>query len=38
LIFLLTYMLSVYQLTLSACVWRWPCNALHESRWCCRWC
>jgi len=31
-------MLTIYKLTLSACVWRWPCNALHESKWCCRWC
>jgi len=36
--FLLTYMLTAYELTLSACVWRWSYNALHVSRWCCRWC
>jgi len=26
------------KITLSACVWWWSCNALHGSRWCCRWC
>jgi len=26
------------ELTLSACVWRWSCNALHENRWCCKCC
>jgi len=31
-------MLTVYELNLSACVWRWSCNALHGSIWCCRWC
>jgi len=36
--FLLTFMLTVCELTLSAYVWWWSCNALHESRWCCRWC
>jgi len=36
--FLLLIMLTVYELTLSACVWLWLCNALHGSRWCCRWC
>jgi len=36
--FLSTYMLIVYKLTLSACVWRWSCNALRGSRWCCKWC
>jgi len=33
---LLTYMLTVYELTLSACVWQWSCNVLHGSRLCCR--
>jgi len=26
------------ELTLFACVWRWSCNAWHESRWCCKCC
>jgi len=34
---LLTYMLTVYDLTLSDCVWRWSCITLHENKWCCRW-
>jgi len=25
------------QLTLSTCVWQWSCNALHGSRWYCKW-
>jgi len=24
------------ELTLFACVWRWSCNVLHGSRWCCK--
>jgi len=35
---LLTYMLTIYELTLSVCVSRWSCNALHERRWCFRCC
>jgi len=34
---LLTYMLTVYELTLFVCVWRWPCNSLHGSKHCFRW-
>jgi len=26
------------KLTLSVCDWRWSCNSLHRSSWCCRRC
>jgi len=31
-------MLTIYELTLSVCVWRWSCDLSHGSRWCSRWC
>jgi len=30
------HLLILFELTLSACVWRWLCNLLHGSRWWCK--
>jgi len=36
LLYCVVYFCSV-KLILFACVWRWSCNVLHGTRWCC-WC